>query len=177
VPSGSAKRYAKAVFELAQEAGETEAWAERLRTLDAIISPPEVQAVLSNPSIPAARRLGLVSGLASDELGVEGLNLAKLLVEANRAHEIGDVAHQYELLNDEAAGRVRATATTAVELSSADRDRIARDLSTRLGKEVKLEVVVDPAILGGLRLQVGDHLVDASVAGHLQQLRRQLAAS
>jgi len=177
VASGSAKRYAKAIFELAKEAGEVDLWAERLRMLDAVLSPPDVQAVLSNPSIPAVRRLSLVSGLTSDRLGPEGLNLAKLLVEANRASEISEVVYAFELLQDEAAGRVRATATTAVELEPAYRDRISRELSERLGKDVKLELVVDPKILGGLRLQVGDRLVDASVANRLQQLRRRLAVS
>ena len=175
--SGSAKRYAKAVFDLAKESGEIELWAERLRMLDAVLSPPEVQAVIANPSVPAARRLALVSGLTSDRLGPEGLNLAKLLVEANRASEIGEVAETFELFQDEAAGRIRATATTAVELEPADRDRISRELSERLGKNVKLDLVVDPKILGGLRLQVGDRLVDASVANRLEQLRRRLAAS
>ena len=175
--SGSAKGYAKAVFDLAEESGEIELWAERLRMLDAVLSPLEVQAVLANPSVPAARRLALVSGLTTDGLGPEGLNLAKLLVEANRASEIGEVVDAFELLQDEAAGRVRATATTAVELEPADRDRISRELSERLGKDVKLEVLVDPRILGGLRLQVGDHLVDASVANRLEQLRRRLAVS
>ena len=78
---------------------------------------------------------------------------------------------------DEDAGRVRATVTTAVELTSKDRDRVAEELSKRLGKDIHLDVHVDPRILGGLKLQYGDRLVDASVATRLQQLRRRLAAS
>ena len=78
---------------------------------------------------------------------------------------------------DEAAGRVRATVTTAVELDPPDRDRVERELSKRLQKEVRLSVVVDPRILGGMKLQYGDRLVDASVATRLEQLRRRLAAS
>ena len=76
-----------------------------------------------------------------------------------------------------AAGRVRATVTTAVELSTRDRDRVENELSKRLGKEIRMHVVVDPRILGGLKLQYGDRLVDASVSTRLQQLRRRLAAS
>ncbi|MEP7105668.1 MAG: F0F1 ATP synthase subunit delta, partial [Chloroflexota bacterium] len=66
------------------------------------------------------------------------------------------------------------TATTAVALSDADRRRVGRELSERLGKEVRLEVKVDPAILGGLVLQFGDRVIDASVAARLQRLRRRL---
>jgi F-type H+-transporting ATPase subunit delta len=67
--------------------------------------------------------------------------------------------------------------TTAIELERDDRDRVERELSKRLNKEVRLTVVVDPRIIGGLKLQYGDRVVDASVAARLQQLRRRLAAT
>ena len=67
--------------------------------------------------------------------------------------------------------------TTAIELEAADRDRVTRELSKRLDKDVRLSVVVDPRILGGMKLQYGDRIVDASVATRLEQLRRRLAAS
>ena len=67
--------------------------------------------------------------------------------------------------------------TTAIELERADRDRVERELSKRLNKEVRLSVVVDPRIIGGLKLQYGDRVVDASVATRLEQLRRRLAAT
>jgi F-type H+-transporting ATPase subunit delta len=72
---------------------------------------------------------------------------------------------------------VRATVTTAIALDEDDRDRVARELSKRLDKEVRIDVVVDPRILGGMKLQYGDRLVDATVATRLEQLRRRLAAS
>ena len=62
-----------------------------------------------------------------------------------------------------------------MELDLAERDKVAKQLSERLGKEVRMTVVVDKKILGGLTLQYGDHLIDASVATKLQQLRRRLA--
>jgi F-type H+-transporting ATPase subunit delta len=85
------------------------------------------------------------------------------------------VAEEFDALADAAAGRVRATVTTAVELAPAERDRLADQLSERLGKEVRITLVVDKRILGGLKLQYGDRLIDASVVTKLQQLRRQLA--
>jgi F-type H+-transporting ATPase subunit delta len=118
--------------------------------------------------------MALVSDLFD---GREATNLAKLLIESNRIREVGAIAEDFQRLADEAAGRVRATVTTAVELSSKDRDRVEHELSRRLGKEVRLDALVDPAILGGLKVQYGDRLVDASVATRLQQLRRRLAAS
>ena len=115
------------------------------------------------------------SSAAPRQFDPEATNLAKLLIESNRVGEIAGIAEEYERLVDVAADRVRATVTTAVELAPAERDRVSEELSKRLGKEVRLDVVVDANILGGLKLQYGDHLVDASVATRLQQLRRRLA--
>ena len=78
---------------------------------------------------------------------------------------------------DESEGRVRATVTAAVELSNEERGLIGERLSRQIGKEVRVTAQVDRGILGGLRLQYGDHLVDASVATRLQQLRRILAGA
>jgi F-type H+-transporting ATPase subunit delta len=107
----------------------------------------------------------------------EATNLVMLLIESDRVRDVGGIEEEFNRLADEAAGRVRATVTTAVQLSAEDRERVADGLSRRLGKDVDLEVLVDPHILGGLKLQYGDRLVDASVATRLQQLRRRLAAS
>jgi F-type H+-transporting ATPase subunit delta len=98
-----------------------------------------------------------------------------MLVETGRVGQAGGILDEFEELADEAAGRVRATVTTAVELSAADRERIGDQLSKRLGKEVRLTAAVDRRIVGGLKLRYGDHLIDASVAARLQQLRRRLA--
>jgi F-type H+-transporting ATPase subunit delta len=174
VATAAAKRYARAVFELATEEGKVDEWTRRLTTVRDLMSDPSVAAVLTNPTIPLDRRMELVSS-APHELDPEATNLARLLIESNRVQQIGGVAEEFEVLADAAAGRVRATVTTAVDLDRAERDKVADQLSTRLGKEVRMTVVVDKSILGGLKLQYGDHLIDASVATKLQQLRRRLA--
>jgi len=162
------------VFELATDEGQVEEWGRRLTAVRNLLSETRVAAVLTNPTIPVSRRMELVSG-APHELDPEASNLARLLIESNRVNQVGDVAEEFEALADAAAGRVRATVTTAVELDHAERDRVAEQLSERLGKEVRMTVVVDKRILGGLKLQYGDHMIDASVATKLQQLRRRLA--
>jgi F-type H+-transporting ATPase subunit delta len=176
VATAAARRYARAVFELAMNDGQIAEWGLRVAKVRDLLSDPEVAAVLTNPTIDAGRRMALIS-TAPHLIDDESTNLAKLLIESNRAAEIGGIADEYERLADEAAGRVRATVTTAVELNPGDRDRVAAELSKRLGKDVRMKVVVDPRILGGMKLQYGDRLVDASVSTKLQQLRRRLAAT
>jgi F-type H+-transporting ATPase subunit delta len=174
VATAAAKRYARAVFELATEEGQVAEWGDRLAKVSDLLSNPQVAAVLTNPTIAVGRRMELISA-APHELDREATNLARLLIESNRVGEVRGVAEEYDVLADEAAGRVRATVTTAVELDPEERDRLAHQLSERLGKEVRIEVVVDKHILGGLKLQYGDRLIDASIATKLQQLRRRLA--
>jgi F-type H+-transporting ATPase subunit delta len=174
VATAAARRYARAVFELAQEEGQVAEWSLRLAKVSDLLSDPGVAAVLTNPTIPVNRRMELISA-APHALDPEATNLGKLLIESNRVGDVRGVATEFEALVDEAAGRVRATVTTAVELAPAERDKLAGQLAERLGKQVRLEEVVDNRILGGLKLQYGDRLIDASLATKLQQLRRRLA--
>jgi F-type H+-transporting ATPase subunit delta len=176
VATAAARRYAKAVFQLAEDDRQVGEWEKRLAAVRELLSDPEISAVLTNPTIPNDQRMALVSA-APHVLDAEATNLAKLLIESNRVREVAAIEEEFQRLADEAAGRVRATVTTAVELTAKDRDSVEDELSKRIGKEIRMHVVVDPRILGGLKLQYGDHLVDASVSTRLQQLRRRLAAS
>ena len=171
--TAAAKRYARAVFELAREEDRVEEWQRHLASIRDLFSDAHVASVLQNPTIPAARRMELVA--APRFLDPEAGNLVRLLIESGRVDEIAGIADEFELLADSEAGRVRAVVTTAVLLSTDDRERLAKQLSQKLGEEVRLDAVVDEGILGGLKLQYGDHLIDASVATRLQQLRRRLA--
>ena len=174
--TAAAKRYAKAVFELAQEEGQVQQWERRLARVTELFSDPEVTRVLSNPTIAIEQREALVA-TAPHLFDDEATNLARLLIESGRIDDAPAIEDEFQRLADEAAGRVRATATTAIELTPADRERVAEELSKLLKKEVRLSTVVDPGILGGMKVQFGDRIVDASVATRLQQLRRRLAAS
>ena len=175
--SASARRYAKAIFELASEEKSEAAWAERLAALERVLTEPAVRAILENPSIPPVRRLEAVEAVVPETAGEEGLNLARLLVSSRKSSIVGEIRSEFQQLVDEAAGRVRATAITAVDLAPEERTQLAGRLADRFGREVTLDLEVDPAILGGLVLQIGDRVADASVATRLQQLRRRLASA
>jgi F-type H+-transporting ATPase subunit delta len=174
---GAAKRYARAIFELAKEEDEVERWAERLHTVRDVLGRPEVVSVLGNPTIDVRRREDAAAGLLERHAGREVVNLARLLVGANRVTELDGIIEQFELLADEDAGRVRATATTAVPLTRSDADNLRASLSRRLGREVRLHNQVDRAVIGGLVLRMGDRVIDASVATRLQQLRHHLGGA
>ncbi len=169
--TAAAKRYARAVFELASEERDVEDWSKRLAQLSEVLADRTIAAVLTNPTIPSERRMELVE---SANLDPDAANLVKLLIDSDRVRDIDDIVEEYQRLADYAAGRVRATVTTAVDLDRAGRQRIEEMLSARFAKEFTVDFQTEPRILGGLKLQYGDRLIDASVATRLQQLRRRL---
>jgi len=103
-----------AQIELASEQGQVDEWSRRVAIVRDLLSDPRVAAVLTNPTIPVEKRMGLISA-APNELDPAATNLARLLIESNRVRQVGGIAEEFETLADEAAGRVRATVTTAVE--------------------------------------------------------------
>ena len=173
--TAAAKRYAKAAFEVAEDEKRVDVWLTQLGSLRDVMSQPRVAAVLSNPTIASERRMTLIS--TDEGFDPEVVNLARLLIESNRVHEIAGIVDEFRDLADVAAGRVRAVVTTAVELPDREKDELSRKLSSRLGKQISLRAQVDPRVLGGLKLQYGDRLIDATVATRLQQLRRRLVES
>ena len=172
--AGSVSRYAKAIFELASEEGKVDEWSRRLATISDVLDDPTARAILANPSVSVETRLKAVDELDLPGVGPQGLNLMRLLVASRRTDRMAEIVEHFDVLADEAAGRVRASVTTAIPLSEPERSKLGRDLSAQLGRDVRLVAHVDPAILGGLVLQVGDRVTDASVAGRLDQLRRRV---
>ena len=142
-----------------------------------MLSVPVLQEALRNRGVATEARAELLRDVASGRLDSQALSLAGLLLENGRVDEAPNVLLEFDALADEAEGRVRAKAVTAVELGEDERQRLEQDLAGRFGGKVRLETEVRPEILGGLVLRVGDHLVDASVRTRLQQLRRRLAAT
>jgi len=108
--SRAARRYAKAVFQLAEQDRQLGEWERRLTAVRELLSDPEVAAVLTNPTIPNDQRMALISA-PPHLLDPEATNLAKLLIESNRVRDVAAIAEEFQRLADEAAGRVRATVT------------------------------------------------------------------
>lgn len=175
--SAAAKRYARAAFDLARQDGDLQRWRRRLEALAEVLAVPELAAALRNRGVPTETRAALLREAGGRDLDKQALNLAVLLLENRRLEYADEILTEFDALADEAEGRIRARAVTAVELGDDERRRLEQDLATRFGGKVRLETQVDPEILGGLVLRIGDRLVDASVRTRLQQLRRQLATS
>jgi F-type H+-transporting ATPase subunit delta len=171
-----ARRYAKALFDLAVEQGKVEAWAQSLVSLkQAVDASAELREVLQNPVYTKEQRQGLARQL-SQVLGLDAQpsNLLALLADRNRLDYLPGVAETFGRLADEQLGRVRAKVTSAAPLEPAVVATLEQKLAAATRAQVILEKVVDPALLGGVVAQVGSLVYDGSLRAQLEDLRRTL---
>jgi F-type H+-transporting ATPase subunit delta len=170
----SGRRHAQAVFRIALETGQFERWQSDLQIMAAVLQDAEMVSFLESPRVSQARKtevlLAAVRGVAP-----AALNLARLLVARNRLRMIPSLVAEYRRLVYAHKGVVEADVTAAVPITEGEEARIGRDLAVITGKTVMLGVEVDPRIMGGLVVRVGDKLIDGSVRTRLQELRRSLA--
>ncbi|MBE0608851.1 MAG: ATP synthase F1 subunit delta [Dehalococcoidia bacterium] len=168
----AARRYAQAAFGIARDAGAIAAWREELNDVATVLAESGLAPTLSDTRVPVEQRLAMVERTL--DVSPLALNLAKLLVSKARSGEARAVADAFGRLADDHEGIAHAEVTTAVELAPAQLDAIAQQLGISLGKQVRAIGTVDPGIVGGVVVRVGDKLVDGSVRTRLKRLRREL---
>ncbi len=170
----AAKRYAEAVLQLAKEQGKLEEWGQHLQIIAQALGQPEVARALEDARLPLEVKLRVVDEAMA---GLDGLacNLAKLLVLKGRASLAPDIARAYQEMADRERGIVHALVKTAVPLDHQEREELRRRLEAAVGRPVVMETQVDEDIIGGLVVQIGDRLIDASARTQLLALRRHLA--
>lgn len=165
-----ARPYAVAVYRLAQEKKALAQWSETLSLLNAVVTDPQMQAVIDDPKFGAADVERLVLAICGDKLDAAGANLVKLLVEYDRLALIPEITAIYEELKAQEEGTLEAEITAATELTKAQVKALVEQLQKKFGKQVEASVKVDPEIIGGIKIVVGDTVIDASVRGRLQEL-------
>jgi F-type H+-transporting ATPase subunit delta len=166
--------YAEALFALGEKSGRTEEYAGLLEALAAAVdASPKAQAVLMSPKVTKARKAELLTASVPGASKEFTLFLAAV-VKRGRQVLLGEVATQYASLLDVKFNRVRAGITLARTPDAALQADITKALSAALGKEVVAGFAVDPDLLGGAVVRVGDRVLDGSVRRKLAQLRRQL---
>lgn len=173
---GSARRYAQAAFEVARAKRDVNGWEADLDTLEAILTEPSVALALENPRLDDGRRIALVLSLLPRDFNQQRANFVKLLVLGRRTGLISQVRGEFQALVDEAAGRIELEVVVAERLSAEDQLALTRELSDKMGREVKVNVRVEPGIIGGLIIRRGDHVVDGSIRRRLAEMREELLA-
>jgi F-type H+-transporting ATPase subunit delta len=172
----TARRYAKALFMAAKEAGST---VEVARELDALVmvltEQADVRDVLGRPWIKADDRRVIAKAVAASN-GASRLvqDFAGLVAARGRADHLGEISAAYRALVDEELGQVRAQLRSAIPLSDTNKRELEGRLQNALGKRVILEERVDRTLLGGFIAQIGSLVLDASLDGQLATMRERL---
>jgi F-type H+-transporting ATPase subunit delta len=166
------KRYAQAAFAIARDTGTIDQWRSDLADIASVLAESELAPMLADDRLPVSTRQQLVERVL--DVQPLALNLARLLIAKGRSLDAGAVAYQFGRMADAEAGIEHAEITTAIDLTADQVRRIEERLSQASGKQVRATASVDPSILGGVIVRVGDRLVDGSVRTRLKQLRREL---
>jgi F-type H+-transporting ATPase subunit delta len=176
-PSSIARRYAKALFELAVEENRFEETGRELKVLSAALeADPELMAALASPTSREERLSAAEVLVATLKPGPSLANGLRLLAERRRLPDLCAIERVYRDLADERTGRVRARVVSAVPLAEDAVQRIGAALALATRRNVVVERAVDPSILGGAVAQVGSHVFDGSLKNQIQQLKQQLKA-
>ena len=176
-PTTAGRRYAEAAFELAERDDAFDGWADGLALAARFAADEGVGRVVDNPSIPYADRLAAVDRLLEGRALPGVLNLARLLAQRGRFETLPAIAAEYTRLLNRRRGIVEAIVTSAQPLSADETKALRARVEAMTGSGVDLRAEVDPALIGGLTVRVGDQLLDASLRGRLERLRHQLAGS
>jgi F-type H+-transporting ATPase subunit delta len=132
--------------------------------------------MLSNPAIALEQREALVKKALSKAVSRPVLNLVLLMLRRRRIEQLPRVAAEFRRLDNQRKGITQASATSAAELTPSELEALTNKLEQFTGGRVELDVSVDPSLLGGLVVRVGDRLIDVSVRGRLERLRNQLVS-
>ncbi len=173
-----ARNYAETLLELAQRAGDLRGWGDMLDQIaDAMESDRRLRVFLESPRVSAQRKNEVMQKAYGAQLPRNFLRFLQALVTHRRQMLIPIIAHAYHDLVDQVEGRVHASVTVARPADDADHQLIVSQLSRVLGKEVVPHFHVNPGILGGVIVRVGDTVLDGSVRRRLATLRTRMLAA
>jgi F-type H+-transporting ATPase subunit delta len=171
-----ARNYAEALFDLGERSGQTQRYAELIDAVAAAVeTTPQVQAVLMSPRVPKSEKSRIL-GAALQDVPRQFVLFLQALVKRGRQLVLREIAAEYHSLLDIKFNRVRAGVTLARPADESLKKNIQDRLSQQLGKEVLASFSVDPEILGGAVVRVGERIHDGSIRRRATRLRRQLVS-
>ncbi|WP_459616622.1 F0F1 ATP synthase subunit delta [Bordetella sp. 2513F-2] len=172
-----ARPYAEALFAAAREdqAG-LEQLAGLVDELAQVAANPDVREAMADPRLDDAQRTQVFTSLVKSELPQAARNFIELLVQNDRLLLLPEIARQFMALKNRHEGTAQAEITSAFELSDAQVNELVAALEVKFGLKLKPHVTVDPSLIGGVRVAVGDQVLDTSVQAQLARMRDTLAA-
>ena len=175
-PRTVARPYAEAVFKLAESAGALAKWSEMLAALAGIAADPRVAAAIKNPNLPDEKLAGLLIAILAGKLTGDAENLVRVLAANGRLELLPEMRSQYEALRNEHENVMEAEVFSAFELTPAQVTDLVQRLEKKTGRKVRARVALDKALIGGVRVVLGDKVIDGSARAQLAALETALKA-
>ena len=169
-----ARPYAEAAFAIAREQNALASWSEVLKLAAAIVRDPRVAEALDNPRLGGPEKETLLLSIGGDRFNEDARNYLRMLVQTDRIGLMPEIAEVFDTLKDRAEGTAKAEIESAFELTDAQLADIKGALERRFGKRIEATVRVNPALIGGARVTVGDTVLDASVQAKLAAMATEL---
>lgn len=170
-----ARPYAEALFRVAQ-GGNLQAWSETVAEMAAVAALPEVKEFSSNPRLTDAQIAETFLSVLKSSLSPEAKNLVAALVENGRLALLPEIAEQFRLLMNQQQGSADAEIASAFPMEGTQIADLVAALEKKFGRKLNPSVTVDPSLIGGVRVVVGDEVLDTSVRAKLQQMQTALAS-
>ena len=165
-----ARPYAQAVFRLGKEGQSLAVWSERLQRLSAVAQDPEMANVIGNPKLSAKQVVDLFISLTGDVRDKELSSFISLLAENERFDVLPEIREIFEQLKSADEGVKEAVITSAYPLDDAQLAPLVKQLESHFGSHLQPRVEVDASLIGGVKVAVGDQILDASVRGKLDAM-------
>ena len=175
-PLTAARRYAEAAFQVASRDGTVDEWQARLDQLAALLEDERLEQIAANPAVPPEQREHVLVQALEWSRDDPALNLVRLLLRHGRLGLAAPISTRYRRLVQRARGIEPAVVTSATALTDAEQVAIRERLEAMTNKRIDMSVELDPDLIGGVVVRIGDHMIDASVRGRLERLRDQLVA-
>lgn len=175
IESRIVRRYATALFAAASKADAVDQVESDLGLVSYTIEQsPALWEALTSPVLPSEKKCEILAGVFEGSISAITLSYLKLCVSKRREEVIRETEAEYIALANEARGIVKAEVTSAVELSPDQEARLVAKLSQTTGKRIELSKNVDPSLVGGLLVRIGDKVIDGTIRGQLSALREEL---
>lgn len=169
-----ARPYAEALFKTAgSDLAGTAAWLDELA---AIASNAQLQQYAGNPSVTSAQTFEVISGVAKSKLPEAAKNFLRAVIDNGRISVLPEIASQFRVLKNAKSGSSDATVYSAFALDAAALADLAATLEKRFGRKLNLKVELQPELIGGVRVVVGDEVLDTSVKARLEQMKAALVS-
>jgi len=175
-PSTVARPYAEAAFRLADSAGALGKWSEMLAALALVAGDARVRVAVADPSLSDAKAAGIFISILAGRLSGEAENFLRVLAENGRLELLPEIRAQFEARKNEREGVVQAEVYSAFDLSDAQVADLAQRLEKKTGRKVRTRVHIDKELIGGVKLLLGDKVIDGSARAQLRALEAALKA-